>query len=147
MEDQRRVENKLQAMELLKEIETNKITAADFAKSKNKQLQTRNGITRRSQPAKPFNERSWANLFEAKPNEPFILDIDGGTAIAWVTNAKLPEKVNTDSAEFMEFKARLFAATQNEAMTIYGNNKSLKYGAAVNKRLLDKAYGQVNEPN
>ena len=147
MEDQRRVENKLQAMEFLKEIENSNTTAADFAKSKNKSLQSRNGITRRAQPANPFNERSWANLFEAKPGAPFILDIDGGTAIAWVTSAKLPEKVNIDSAEFKDFKARLFAATQNEAMTIYGNNKSLKYGAAINKRLLDKAYGQVNESN
>lgn len=147
MEDQRRIENKLQATEFLKAIEQAKTAPADFAKAKNKQLQTRNGITRRTQPAKPFNERSWVNMFEAKPNEPFILDIDGGTAIAWITSAKLHEKVNTDSAEFKEFKGRLLAATQSEAMMIYGDNKSIKYGAAINKRLLDKAYGQVNEPN
>ncbi|MGB4106678.1 MAG: peptidyl-prolyl cis-trans isomerase [Alphaproteobacteria bacterium] len=146
-EDQRKMENKLQAMELLQEIKDGKISSADFAKSKNKELQTRSNITRRAQPAKPFNERSWANLFEAAPGEPFILDIDGGTAIAWVTSAELPEKVATDSSQFKEFQARLLEATKNEAMAVYVDSKGKEYGAALNQRLLERAYGQAPEEN
>lgn len=146
-EDQRRVENKLQTMEFLKEIQDGKIAAADFAGSKDKQLQSRANITRRAQPSKPFNERSWANLFEAKPNEPFILDIDGGTAIAWVTSAKMPEEVATGSDQFKQFQTRLVEATKNEALSVYFDSKRDKYGAMVNQRLLDRAYGQTTEAN
>ena len=147
MDDQKRMENKIQVAEALKEIQTGKTNPADFAKMKNKELQSKNNVSRRSPPAKPLNERSWANLFEAAPNEPFVLDIDGGTAIAWVTKAALPEKINTGNEDFKKFRSGLLAATQNEAMRMYNENKRAKYGAAVNKQLLDRAYGQANESN
>lgn len=146
-EDQRRVENKLQAMEFLKEIESNKTTAVDFAKSKGKELATRSNITRRAAPSKPFNERSWINLFEARPGEAFILDVDGGTAIAWVTSAELPEKVATNTDQFREFQARLLEASKNEAMAVYMGSKQDEYGAIINQRLLERAYGQASEEN
>jgi peptidyl-prolyl cis-trans isomerase D len=142
MTDQRRLENKIQANEMLESIKKNNVSAADFAKQKGKTLQTRNDVSRKAQPPKPFDQRSWANLFEAPVGEPFILDIEGGTSIAWVINADLPKTVKTDSAEFKEFKQRLVGATQNEALLMYGEDKRLEYGAAVNTKLLERAYGQ-----
>ncbi len=143
--DQRMADNRMQVMVMLDEIKKSGATAEDFAKSKGKTLQTQNKISRKSAPPKPLNERSWLNLFEAEPGQPFILDIDGGTSIAWVTSAEIPDKVATDSKEFKDFKAGLLASTQNEAVMIYGENKRKKYGASINKRLLDQAYGQVND--
>jgi hypothetical protein len=150
MNDQRHVENRLHVTQALEDLQTKKQSPAEFAKTQNKPLQSRNGINRKTAPAKPLSDRSWANIFEAVPNEPFILDIDGGYAIAWVTKAALPETVNTDSKEYREFQSGLLKATQNEAMTIYGESKRKKYGAKVNERLLQQIYGQTpdsgNEP-
>jgi len=123
------------------------ISIIDFAKANNKVIQSRTGINRKAAPTKPLNDRSWANIFEAKPNEPFIIDIEGGFAIAWVTKSTLPETVNTASKEYQDFQSGLLKATQNEAMMMYSEDKRREYGAKVNQRLIEQTYGQVNEPN
>lgn len=145
MADQTRVENKLQAVTALDEIKAGAITPEDFSKKRKKPLQSQKTISRKGKPQAPMNERSWANIFEAAPNEPFILDIDGGTSIAWVTHVGLPEKIDTSSKEFMDFKASLLAATKNEALTAYAESKREKYGVSVNKRLMEQTYGRDNE--
>ena len=139
--DYRRVENRLQVTQALEDIKAKKQTPADFAKAQNKSLQSRNGISRKTAPAKPLIDRSWANIFEATPNEAFILDIEGGYALAWVTKATLPETVDTSSKEYLEFRDGLIKATQNEAMMSYGASKGKKYGTKINERLLEQTYG------
>ena len=144
MTDQHRVENRLQVTEALEDLNAKTQSPADFAKAQNKPLQSRSGINRKTAPAKPLIDRSWANIFEATPNEPFIIDIDGGYALAWVTKATLPESIDTASKEYKEFEAGLIKATQNEAMMTYGESKREKYGAKVNQRLLEQTYARTS---
>lgn len=146
MVDHRRVENRLQVTQALEDLKAKKQSPADFAKAQNKSLQSRSSINRKTAPAKPLIDRSWANIFEATPNEAFIIDIEGGYALAWVTKATLPESIDTASKEYKEFEAGLIKATQNEAMMTYGESRREKYGAKVNQRLLEQTYGQVKEP-
>lgn len=142
MQDQRNLENKMQAMEIVKDAEAREVSAQSVAEARKKALKYANNISRKNKPPAPFLERSWGNIFEARPGHPFIVDIEGGAAVAWVVKAELPKSVDTDSAEFREFKTRLADATRTEAMLQYGEDKRVEYGAAVNQKLLERAYGQ-----
>jgi peptidyl-prolyl cis-trans isomerase D len=147
MSDQHRAENRLQVMQDVEEIKKSKETPDQFAKGKNKVLQSRSNLNRMQKPSEPLDERSWANIFEATPNEPFVLDLANGFAVAWVTKTVLPDSVNADSKEFKDFKTGLLKGTQNEAIAMYGESKNQKYGARINRKLLDQVYGQNNESN
>ncbi len=148
-ENSRRTRRIMAVSQHLAELGTSAQDAPSFAKTQGKSLQSANALGREDKMPSPFTDSSREALFNAEPGKPFPVEIDGGSAIAWVTSSRLPETVDTGSESYKKFAADLKSGEQNEAVMVYVGSKRKKYGASVNHRLLEQVYGQSpdNESN
>lgn len=133
---QRRVKGKQKASVLMEEI-----VAADASiAQKAPRFKTLKGIKRKSEKTAPFSSASAINiLFGLEIGKLRVIDIDGGVALATVTKVDFPENAKADE----EAQAQLLSSMKNEAIALYLENRTRKYGAAVNERLLQSVYGQA----
>lgn len=144
IEDQRLIERKAKALEALDKINKEKQSPEDYAKATNKTLQRNSGIARMKEAQKPLTDQSVSTIFMSEEGKAFLLELEDGDAIGWIVKTTTPEKIDTSSKEFSEFRDGVITASQNEGMASYIEKKRQKYGAAVNHDLLERAYGQEN---
>ena len=146
MNDQRRVSNQVKAMQILSESSAGK-SLKELAQANNKQIQTMSGISGAGEPKAPLTLNALGKIFEAEMGVPVVIDIEGGLAVARTTDFKWPETINEKSEDFTTLVANLKKATHDEGMALYLDAKRQKYGASINKPLLDQVYGPEATPN
>jgi peptidyl-prolyl cis-trans isomerase D len=139
MSDNKRLANQDRVRKLLGEMTGGGKSLKDVAEGKS--VQTLNSVTRTHEPSGPLNPRSVQVIFEAPLNTPFLLDTEGGMALAVVTESKLPEAPGKDNAALKEMQAAITKNAQGEASLVYLEQKSKEYGTRLNNRLIDKVYG------
>ncbi|MCC6597400.1 MAG: peptidyl-prolyl cis-trans isomerase [Alphaproteobacteria bacterium] len=143
MEDQRRVENKLQVLEILSTLQSEKSSFADAARTYKKQTQKLSGLTRTQEPKDILTYPALMAVFEAPKDELFVLDIEGGAAIARVTAIEASGALSPEG--MAKRKPVLVREMENEAYTLYMEAQRLKYGASINERLLAQTYDRQSE--
>lgn len=143
MDSARTSENKLQALKLLAEMQTEGQGLKDIAGKYKKQVQNKSGILKTKAPEAPLNAASLGSIFEAKEGELIALDIEGGAAIAKVTKVDIS---GTYSKEEMD-KARpnIVKSLQNESYQLTMERARKKHGTQINDALLEQAYGAKDE--
>ncbi|MCK5284258.1 MAG: peptidyl-prolyl cis-trans isomerase [Alphaproteobacteria bacterium] len=143
--DQKRVSNRIKTMKYLADLNENKQTLENLAKTHKKTLYTKTNIKREDDPKGILTMRSVMNLFEADINRTILIDIDGGVAIANIKNFKWPEEITTKSTGFEELKRDISAKTQREALMMYLEKIQNQYNAKTNQTLLERVYGSETQ--
>lgn len=116
---------------------------ADIAKENGKRVKSMNNIKRDDEPKAPISIRGQSVLFEVPLNNPAIIDIDGGLALAIVTDIALPK--NDTEKELAAIKDETLKDMQNETFISYINEQQEKHKASINVDLLKRAYGTQTE--
>lgn len=137
--DQRRSENKLNTLKTLANIESGAVTFKDIAKDAQKTVEKRPTLKRGKNPGAPLTAEALADIYEAPPQKPFVIDIIGGTAIARVSSFKLPNETNEE--ERSKLNRDITKSLQSDAVALYLEGKRKLYGASVNDALLERVYG------
>lgn len=141
--DQKTLGNKSLVSDILKS-DGQDLTAA--AKAQGKTVKTAKTLTRKSTPKAPLGARALSAAFKAPANTLFLLDIEGGFALAEVTRTALPVKsAKRKDATLKEIQDKALKDIQNEIFATYVGQKSEKYGAKINEALLERAYGSESE--
>lgn len=137
--DQKRMNNQARVRAAFEAIKNGEKSLSDFGK-----VTRKSKISRNSTLSKPLSQGAIAPIFNANLNQHIIIGVEGGGAIARVTDYKWP-KVDTSSKEFEAFKAETVNEQKNEALQIYLTAKQAKYKAEINQKLLDQVYGTSQE--
>lgn len=140
-DDQNRISNQARVRAALIEMSTNGKTLKDFGTVKSKK-----NIGRSDTLGKPLLQHTIANIFEGTINQPVVLGVEGGAAIAVVTNYNWP-KIDTNSAEFKTFKNAIMNDAKNEALGIYLTAQQRESKAEINQKLLDQVYSPASQDN
>ncbi len=157
--DQRRLENRMRVGEALSEMTKNSQSLKDYAALKKRKLRTQKALTRSAstENKKAANEKkspinftasARANIFEAPLNKPILIDVEGGTAIALVTQYNWPEedKATITNLDFAQIQSEIVKSMQNEGLQLYLEEKRKSQKISVNKALLDRVYGPESAP-
>jgi peptidyl-prolyl cis-trans isomerase D len=143
MSDQRRVENRLRALGVLESMKKDNKSIADIAGAQKSNVRVLKDVLGTAKPPAPIVASSMPDIFEAALSSPVLIDVEGGNAIAVVTDVRWPEKIDEKSEGFQEFKKRLQEDIQNEALSTYATKLAAKYKPSVNDRLIEQVYGKV----
>ncbi|MCB1579622.1 MAG: peptidyl-prolyl cis-trans isomerase, partial [Alphaproteobacteria bacterium] len=138
IDDSRRVQNKMHTLKLLTTAQGDGTSIKDLAKAKGRTLSSAKDLKRASEIEQPLTKAALGQIFEAKQNELFALDLDEGAAIMVVTNTTIPEKLKDE--ELKAAQNTHLQEMQNEAYTLYINSLRKKYGVRVNEKLLQMVY-------
>lgn len=133
--DQRRVDNK-QHVELL--AAKNDTSLDEIAKSKGKSIQTIRNIKRNGVPAAPITPQALNLIFDTAVGKTVQINVDGGTAIAQIKSASLPDSIDENALKTV--KSNIREGIQSEAQLGFIRNQQKKYGVAINEKLLDQMY-------
>ena len=76
-------------------------------------------------------------------NQPAIIDIEGGIALAVVTDITLPTE--TDETEIAALREQALENMLNETFMLYINAQQDKYKASINADLLERTYNRETE--
>ncbi|MGQ0526764.1 MAG: peptidylprolyl isomerase [Alphaproteobacteria bacterium] len=139
MREQVDMQNRMQARAALETLEAGADLKA-FATAQNKSLQKTGGIMREQKKA-PLSESALVEIFESDLNKPFLIDIDGGVGIAAVTDANIPDSVDTSSKNYTTLEQNLEKSLQSEAVMQYLHEKQDQYNVRVNRKILERVYG------
>jgi peptidyl-prolyl cis-trans isomerase D len=141
--DARRVQNKVNVLEILSKARNKKTAFETLAKAQNKQTQTLSGLKRKDAPKAPLTAPALKTVFETPQGELLILDLEDGVSIAEIQSILLPETPPEDARKAAQNTA--LQAQQNEAYRLYVENLREKYGVKVNEKLLNAVYGTQTE--
>ncbi|GJL84832.1 MAG: peptidylprolyl isomerase [Micavibrio sp.] len=144
-DDQRRLENKIRVSTFLSEIETTNKSLKDFAREKGKSVKSYKNIKRQGEPKKPLTQRAMNIIFAAPVDGYALVDTTEGSAIAAISSFSLPTVKNQKEDEIKKLNSTLTSAGQNEASSLYLNNKQESFGVVVNRELLSTLYGPGRE--
>lgn len=142
-EDSRRTGNKVQVLKIMSDLKTNGLSMQDIAQTYKKQTQGLGKIIRMQTPPKPLTAQALNIVFEAPKDEIFILDLEGGSALAKVTTIKADETYTEKERESVQ--TQIIKDMQMEGFALYIEQQNKRYGAAVNESLLKQVYGQTQE--
>ncbi len=139
--DQRSFENKLRLQTLLEDMTENNQSLGNIAKAQSKNIQRYTNLKRSDMPKGGLLPQSVYNLFETSQDQPVLIDIEGGSALAVVKDITLPAPVETNSKDFGEVETSLLQNSQQDSFMLYVNDKAQETSVAVNDGLLQRIYG------
>ena len=142
MDDQRRAENKTQMQQYLAELSTGGSTFETIASDNKKTIQKIAEIAISGEIQEPLNEGSRPLIFKTKLGEYTALALDGGTALIKISGYDFPEMNEDDLKNINAIKEQTTAEVKDEAILMYLQMLSKKYPATINRKLLDRAYGE-----
>ncbi len=129
-----------QASDAFQRLTAMDVSLEDISSELGKRIDVIEKINRQGANADTFIQPSILQLFDTKPGQSALVDIEGGVAIARVNDFSWPETDQTSDA-YVAFKSNLQNSLQSEVMAAYVNVKSKEYGTLINQRLLDQVYG------
>lgn len=141
LQNQAHIENNNKVQALLERIKSGK---AGFDASVKDKIQTIKGL-KRDDKKEPFNSQALQALFEAEAHETVTANVKDGVLIAQITAIHLPAAAAKDMAADSEFRKRINASIQNDALLMYLNEKQDRFGSNVNRAMLDQAYGAADQ--
>ncbi len=136
--DQKRMENKAQVLTLISEINGGTKRLSDIGT-----VQKFNNLKRDDEAPKPLEPQNLDLIFRAESHQAFPLNIEGGMALAVVTDTKLQEKPSKEVTA--QVTQTLNQAAGNEGLILFLENKRKDMSIRVNDRLLEQTYGAKEE--
>lgn len=140
--DQKRMATKSRAAAALAAIEAEGQSFADFAKASGKTLKTAKSLQRMDELKAPLSTQTLGLIFEMPQGPGFLIDVEGGKALARISDIRLPEKVDAKSDSYVNLEKNLEQNNRNEAMVVYLEQARKELGAGINRKLLERVYGQ-----
>jgi len=144
VKDQRHIENRMRSVAFLTELEESGKNLKEYAAGKGWSVQRIKGVSREGEPQKPLLPRSIGTVFQTGVGSYAVLEIEGGNALAQVTDFHFPPE---SAQEMDELRDNVTQGMQDEAMSVYLADKFRHYGAAINEDLLGRLYGPGAELN
>ncbi len=142
MDDQRRAENRAQMQTYLAEMSTGGSTFEGIASDNNKSVQKIAKIALSGTIQEPLDESSRPTIFKGKLGEYNVLNLEGGSALIKISGYDFPEINDENLKEIEDIKGQLVEETKEAAILMYLQTLNKKYPTTVNRRLLDRAYGE-----
>ena len=139
-QDQREVENRLQAIEAVQGINKGETTLADFAKKNGRSIQTAS-INRKDDPSAPLTVNSKNILLNIENGGYTLAPAEDGYIVAKIADIKLPNVEDAKTAALDTIKQQQSNNLRQEIFQMYMASLEKKYDVKVNERLLEQTYG------
>ncbi len=145
--DQKHAENEMKVQKLLAEIGTGGATFKSISKDYEKEIQVLKGISISGKMPEPLLDEHRPDIFETYIGKYKILEFENKFALMKVSGFNIPEI--TDDAKVKEdiasIRKTLDMESGDEMFLMYIGYLADKYQASINKRLLEKVYGQKDD--
>jgi peptidyl-prolyl cis-trans isomerase D len=137
--DQQNVLNGQRAKDVVKALQAGKSLDA-AAKEANASVGSYD-LKRSGKPAAPLNENDLVALFETGRGDFVAVPVEGGFAVAQVTEVHQPDAAKASAKELKAVAETAKKNVQNEFNALYLDHLQRKYHVTVNKQMLDTMYG------
>lgn len=143
--DQKAAENRLRVNKFLAEIETGGSTMQTLSNENKKEITTIQNITIGSPIALPLVEDTRPVIFQTDLHGHAVLQLINSYGIARIAAFKLPELDLAAEGQIDAIQKELNRESEEESLLMYVKYLGEKYDAQINKRLLEQAYGSMDE--
>lgn len=138
--DQREVENRLQAIEAVQGINNGESSLADYANKFGRSIQ-KTTINRKDDPASPLTVNSKNILLNISEGGYTLAPAEDGYIVAKIAKIELPDTANANDETLTEIKKQQANNLRQEIFQMYMVSLDSKYDVKVNERLLEQTYG------
>lgn len=139
--DQQRMNNKRATEKALQEALAEEKSLSAIASENKKQVSKIKDVTKNSEPPAPLTGASLPAIFTGSEDDTFILEVNGGFAIARITSISLPEIGEKAPEELNAIQQTLIKDAAEETISIYFENKRKDYTVKINEGILKRVYG------
>jgi peptidyl-prolyl cis-trans isomerase D len=139
--DQQIQNNKEAVQKIVQEALTEERELKDIARTNNKTIQSVNGISKNEEPPAPLANAALQSIFSGNQGDVFMIEIEGGFAIARINSITLPEIGEDEPEGLTAIKDTLRNDASEESLSIYFEGKRQEYDVKINEDILKRVYG------